>query len=276
MHTLTSTIALAAAAAACALPGHASATADRIEDNSFLIEEAYNQEPGVLHHISTFQRSSTTGQWLYAYTEEWPIGGQTHQVSATLPLARAEVQARTASGLGDVSLHYRYAIFQEEEAPQVVVVRGSLLLPTGDRKRGLGEGRPGGQLAVPLSVKLGERFVDHGNVYGTWFPPSERARDTCVGWGVGDGLVWLARPSFNLMLEALWTQTDRAAGATSTRTRTLTVNPAFRSSIDFESGLQIVWGLGAPMGLGPSRGDRGVFLYLSFEHPLTSRSSSTR
>ena len=27
----------------------------KIQDNSFLIEEAYNQEPGVVHHIQIFQ-----------------------------------------------------------------------------------------------------------------------------------------------------------------------------------------------------------------------------
>ena len=58
----------ALATALAALPGSAVAGEARIEDNSFLIEEAYNQEPGVLHHIQTFMRSWTTGQWLYTYT----------------------------------------------------------------------------------------------------------------------------------------------------------------------------------------------------------------
>ena len=35
-----------------------------IQDNSFLIEEAYNQEFGMVQHINTFSRASTSRQWL--------------------------------------------------------------------------------------------------------------------------------------------------------------------------------------------------------------------
>ncbi len=30
----------------------------------------------------------------------------------------------------------------------------------------------------------------------------------------------------------------------------------------------MVAGVAAPIGVGPSRGERGLFLYLSFEHPI--------
>lgn len=36
-----------------------------IQDNSFLIEEAYNQEDGIIQHISTFERLSSTHDWVY-------------------------------------------------------------------------------------------------------------------------------------------------------------------------------------------------------------------
>ena len=38
-----------------------SAPPSPIQDNSFLLEEAYNQEPGVIQHVSTFQRNSGVG-----------------------------------------------------------------------------------------------------------------------------------------------------------------------------------------------------------------------
>src|SRR6476660_8917897 len=58
-----------------------------IEDNSFLIEEAYNQEPGVVQHIFQSVYSSGPRQrgWAFAFTQEWPIGGQDHQFSYTVP-----------------------------------------------------------------------------------------------------------------------------------------------------------------------------------------------
>ena len=37
---------------------------------------------------------------------------------------------------------------------------------------------------------------------------------------------------------------------------------------NLRNGLQIVPGLAMPIGLGPSRGDNALFLYLSFEHPF--------
>jgi hypothetical protein len=48
----------------------------------------------------------------------------------------------------------------------------------------------------------------------------------------------------------------------------LVISPSVRGAINFASGLQIVPGLGIPIGVGPSHGDRGVFVYLSFEHPF--------
>jgi hypothetical protein len=49
----------------------------------------------------------------------------------------------------------------------------------------------------------------------------------------------------------------------------LVISPGFRAALNFESGLQIVPGIAVPIGAGPSSGSRGVFFYLSFEHPFT-------
>jgi hypothetical protein len=47
----------------------------------------------------------------------------------------------------------------------------------------------------------------------------------------------------------------------------LFINPGVRFALNCESGLQVVPGIGVPIGTGPSAGEYGVFLYLSFEHP---------
>lgn len=57
-----------------------------IADNSFLIEEAYNQEPGVVQHISAWQRSLRSAAWGFTFTQEWPLGTQTLQLRYTIPL----------------------------------------------------------------------------------------------------------------------------------------------------------------------------------------------
>lgn len=60
---------------------------DVIEDNSFLIEEGYNQEPGVVQHIVTahYNNDSRRRGWEFVFTQEWPIFSQTHQFSYTIP-----------------------------------------------------------------------------------------------------------------------------------------------------------------------------------------------
>ena len=244
------------------------AAGDRIEDNSFLIEEAYNQEPGVVQHISAFERS-IGGEWAYAFTEEWPVFSQDHQLAVTLPVERVGERAASATGLADLQLHYRYAFYREEEAPVAGALRLSVLLPTGNETKGLGAGGVGFQVNVPISVNLGDRFVTHWNALGTYVPAAWNGAswDSVTGWAVGQSFVWLARPWFNLLVEALWEETETSGDGGAARTTSLTVNPGFRAAFDVGS-LQIVWGAAVPLGVGPSRGDRGVFLYLSFEHPL--------
>jgi hypothetical protein len=45
------------------------------------------------------------------------------------------------------------------------------------------------------------------------------------------------------------------------------LSPGIRWAYNFKNGLQIVPGVAVPFGVGPSSGEKGVFLYLSFEHP---------
>lgn len=77
----------------------------KIQDNSFLIEEAYNQEPGVVQHIQTFQYDLVNETWNYAFTQEWPVPGQTHQFSYKIPVLRV-IDPGHEIGIGDVSLDY--------------------------------------------------------------------------------------------------------------------------------------------------------------------------
>jgi hypothetical protein len=42
-----------------------------ILDNSFLVEEAFNQEAGIFQNIFAFTRSQD-GAWQGAFTQEWP------------------------------------------------------------------------------------------------------------------------------------------------------------------------------------------------------------
>ena len=63
-----------------------------IQDNSFFIEEAYNQEPGVVQHIFNLPIDFTNGSREIApsFTQEWPVFTQRHQFSYTIPYVFTE------------------------------------------------------------------------------------------------------------------------------------------------------------------------------------------
>src|SRR6266566_8506226 len=71
----------------------------RIQDNSFLVEEAYNQNFGVVQHISSFTRFWNSKDWNYTFTQEWPVPRDPrHQLSYTL--AALHTSAFPGSGAG--------------------------------------------------------------------------------------------------------------------------------------------------------------------------------
>jgi hypothetical protein len=230
-----------------------------IQDNSFLVEEAYNQEAGVVQHVSVFAHNRTTGDWEYGFTQEWPAPGLRHQLSYTVPLERARDGDGGSRGLGDVALNYRYQWIGDSSAPLAVAPRASLVLPTGSARRG--GARWGVQANLPASLVISPRLVAHTNVGAT----HTFARDgvgASTELAVGQSGVWLLRPNFNFLLEAAYTLADEVDG----NRGELTVAPGVRGAINTRGGLQIVPGLAVPIGVGRGRPDTAVLLYLSLEH----------
>jgi hypothetical protein len=249
-----------------------------IADNSFLLEEAYNQEAGVVQHISAFQRSLTVETWSYTFVQEWPLFGQTSQLSFTVPLQRVTNDGSSAAGLGDLAVNYRYQLAGVEGRASAAP-RLSVLLPTGNERKGLGSGAPGVQLNLPVSVTLGPRFVSHWNAGVTATPAAKNgagAEAATMAYNLGGSLIWLARPTFNVVVEVVWTRGEQVTGPDQTAaSEEVVVNPGVRWAHNFASGLQIVPGIAFPFGLGPTAGEERVFLYLSFEHPFRSGVSSS-
>lgn len=243
-----------------------------IRDNSFLVEEAYNQEDGIIQHISAFMRLRDSREWVYAFTQEWPAPTLKNQISFTVPLQRPAGGAGASSGVGDVALNYRYQARGGGAQRVALAPRVSLLLPTGEESAGRGAGGAGVQLNLPLSVEMSRRLVSHSNLGATHVPSARNgAGDEAgvTGFHAGQSLVWLVRPTFNLMLEAAWSSDEEISGPGRTsRASSFFVSPGLRAAFNFRSGLQIVPGLAIPVGLGGSSGESGVFLYLSFEHPI--------
>src|SRR3989338_3523773 len=240
----------------------------RIEDNSFFIEEAYNQEPGVIQHIQTFQYMKDK-TWETTFTQEWPVPGITHQLSYTIPVTHV-IAPRGATGLGDLLLNYRYQLIRRDEL--AVSPRLSLILPTGNSNRGLGTNSVGFQFNMPLSVLLAERWVMHWNMGTTLTPYNQESGGTradTYDFFSGASLIFIASSHINPMIEFLWESNESVlAGSAKVREDTAFVNPGLRFAINCKSGLQIIPAVTLPLGIGPSRGEYGIFGYISFEHSL--------
>lgn len=235
---------------------------DRIEDNSFLIEEAYNQESGVIQFINTFRRDRS-GAWGYTFTNELPVGSQKHQFSYTIPVGNSG----SGTGFGDIALNYRYqAVLTKKVA---VSPRATVLLPSGSRRKELGTGGVGLQFNLPVSVLLADKWVTHINGGATFTPRAKNAagdKGATSDFFAGQSLIFLLRKDFNIMFEALYENRQRIVGpGVKSRENAVTLNPGIRWAHNFKNGLQIVPGISVPLGVGPSSGDRGLFLYLSFE-----------
>jgi hypothetical protein len=204
----------------------------KIQDNSFLVEEAYNQEPRVVQHITVMTRDAQH-RWTGTFTQEWPAGGLAHQLSYTLPI----------DGRSDALLNYRYQLIGSGETRVACSPRLSLIAGSRDDRHF------GVQALVPVSVVINEQFVTHWNAGAT----TEKGDTT---WNGGASVIYAARPSVHLMLENVWNSSDRA----------LVVSPGIRWAYDFKSGLQIVPGLAVP--IDTKSHEKAVLLYLSFEHPF--------
>lgn len=239
---------------------------DAIEDNSFFIEEAYNQEDGVVQHIPNLYRTASGGATLATFTQEWPVFSQTHQFSYTVPY----ISMTGSSGVGDVMLNYRYQLVRSDDG-LAVSPRVSFILPTGDESKGLGDGVTGIQLNLPVSKRWTDDVVTHFNLGVTHLPGVKGpagGTESLTSAFFGGSIIWLSTERFNVMVEALHTVSEQFSAAGSTETAGETVlSPGFRYAVDIGA-LQIVPGMAFPFTFSSSGNDSAFFLYLSFEHPF--------
>lgn len=246
--------------------------APRIADNSFLVEEAYNQEAGVVQHISTLLAAGQArGTLLYGFTQEWPLAGQRHQLSYSVPV---RFGGEFGTGLGDLMAHYR---LQVGLGPAIVAApRVTVALPTGTWERELGYGSPGFQLALPVSARVSRQLVMHVNGSVAVTPAARAAggvRRRLAAWIGAASIVGPVMLPVNAMLEVVAASTAEvdAVGAVE-RTTDVIASPGVRFAVDM-GGVQVVPGVAVPLRLTGQRG-ADVFLYLSIEHAFRSTPAS--
>jgi hypothetical protein len=222
-----------------------------ITDNSFLVEEAFNQEAGVVQNIFTWTRARD-GTWAANFTQEWPAPGMRHQLSYSL----LYLNNGEGTGIGDALLNYRFQLREETAGGPAISPRLSLILPTGREDEGLGEGSVGLDLNLPLSKQFGDFYL-HANAGYTWLPDVPRTHELPTGlWRGAASGIWRVAPMLNLMLEGLVEFGQFA-----------TVSPGFRRGWNFGE-RQLVIGAAIPVTRADSRWTAALLTYFSYELPF--------
>lgn len=245
-----------------------------IEDNSFFIEEAYNQEAGVVQHITNVEHfSAPSRDVVFTFTQEWPVIIREHQLSFTLPFS--SLNSGVVSGIGDLMLNYRYQLSGDEGDWAAVAPRLSAILPVGDEAKGLGRGVVGWQFNLPVSKRWSEHVVTHLNA-GFTIEPGVKAvtaggtpvEKTLSAFHVGGSIIALASERLNFMFEYLLENSSDIDGAGGVFRQTDHIfSPGVRYAIDVGD-LQIVPGVAIPVNISGGESRTGIFGYLSFEHPF--------
>jgi MFS family permease len=248
-----------------------------LQDNSFLVEEAYNQEPGVVQHILNAHWDRRSRDWELTFTQEWPVPDETHQLSFTVPYLFAG-EPGAASGVEDVLLNYRWQALLEEGHRPAFAPRLSLVLPTGRARDELGTGSAGVQVLLPVSKQLTDHLATHLNVGTTIIPHALLPGDSTrlVSGNGGASVIWEPVDAINLLCELVASRDDEIEdGRVLVRTRA-TISPGLRVGWNGPGGVQWVWGLGLPIGLSHDADRLGVFLYFSAEHAVTREAQAKR
>ena len=251
--------ALGTASAHAQTPAPAKPEPFAITDNSFLVEEAFNQEKGIFQNIFGAMRSN--GGWTTTFTQEWPLGGQTHQFSYTA----AFLKDGDRNGIGDTLINYRYQAMVEGPGRPAFSPRVSVVVPSGDSDSGLGQGSWGLQVNLPFSKQHGDWYL-HWNTGVTWL--ADVAETSLTSPFLAGSAIYRLRPMFNLMLEsvALFDQSPAPVGTT--RTTTFTVSPGFRGGWNVGE-KQVIAGFALPVSWTEGESDTGAFVYFSYELPFT-------
>lgn len=228
-----------------------------IMDNSFLVEEAFNQEAGVFQNILVVQRPSAR-EWAFEFTQEWPLGGALHQLSYTLPLEAVKETTGEGYGVdrGTIALHYRLQALSESSRRPAFSPRISLLIPNFPDS----DAQVGAEVNLPASKQLRDFYL-HANAGYTVEGIGSEAGSTGRPFAAGS-LIYRAIPMLHLMLESVLRAEEYGSE------HSWLLSPGFRAGWNLGD-KQLVFGLAAPVGLLEQDESVSFLLYFSYELPFS-------
>lgn len=238
------------------------AAADFIIDNSFLVEEAVNQDPGVIQTTLNWVRSGD-GDWESAVGQDWPLASHRHQFSWSLPWNGGQLPL----SVGQAVVSYRYQISDVSKETLGIGARVSAILPT---DRDGEEHGVGLQAAVPVTAEW-RRLHLHANAGVTWTrqrSSEHPQRTSLVSPYFAGSVIWPTASMFQVMLEdVVEFEAFLDAGARRRRNTTMTISPGLRGAFNVGRN-QIVVGAAVPVDATTDGQSVSVLGYFSFEGPF--------
>jgi hypothetical protein len=230
-----------------------------IEDNSFLVEEAFNQSPGVIQYTVINQVNRGIAELNLEC--EMPLKGEFHQLSVSIP---AKVFQSTV-GIEDIMISYR-PLLLDRHRWAMVTPRVSVILPTGKVSRGFGDGSWGIECNVALTKQLSRRLISHVNVgsSSSFKKMQEQLHQNRLHYeSAGTSLIFAAAKGLDLMAEVTTSNVKLDSNAASTWN--FIGNPGFRFCLKMNQFL-VVPGMSAPFTLLSGRATVSeVLIYISIE-----------
>ena len=255
------TLSASALAQTPAAPPAARSEPFQILDNSFLVEEAFNQEARIFQNIVGVIRQDRA--WQMTFTQEWPAPNVRHQLSYTMG---ADSLAGSTE-YSDMYLNYRFQALEEGPGRPAFSPRLSAIVPTG--RKLAGEGFGGLQVNLPFSKQVDD-FYFHWNGGFTWRPRGDEP--ALLTPSLSGSTIYRLRPMLNLMLESVLTfdADDNDIGGVD-RTTTFTLSPGARGGWNIGDETQIIVGLAMPVTWAQDKAFVGGFVYFSYELPFRKK-----
>jgi hypothetical protein len=253
---------------------------DGFDDNSFLVEEAYNQNRGEVQHIlnTVYSNDFKRRGWSFNFEQEWWLFTEDHQVAFSIPFFHLREEGERQRGVGDIQIEYRYQLTEEGLNIPAVAPGFSLILPTGNRDKGTGNGVVGYEWSIAASKKVASRLALHANLELTYLPKVRARLDddqrlspkrSLVSYDVRASVVFALSSDVHMLLEWVgeFEEEINDKGKKERDFKAL-LSPGIRAAVINKDDLQTVVGVGIPIGVNGPANNYGVFLYFSVEHNL--------
>jgi hypothetical protein len=242
-----------------------------LQGDEFLVDTAYLDDDDELQHKLTFERKYD-GRWSADFTEELTLAAETHQLVVSLPAHLAGNRIESSRGFGDAAIEYSYGLYGNDSSRVTVSPGVGLSIPIGNPRKGLGSGGLGMSFKIPVGIMLSSRFALN-SVYEMTYTPAAKndvgESAATTEHEIGQSLVWFAKPKLNFFVESVWERSQRVTGGGLTENEySFVVSPAVRWRHTFKSGLTVSPGIAVPIGLGPSRGENNIVIFIAFGHPI--------